>query len=868
MTNTTKNSKAHWQVTANGELFSKGTAIRKNGAWSDIELIRNENHESQKNTSRTKVLKEITKIHQDKTNKIVDHVSTSRIEETLLSSKEESDGVESKKSFRKMKIVLNSQKSSRETLSLALKGLNWKELKDYNENKEADIWWYGNINDNSIFLKNGVYAVNRIPGVSELTQKINLSRIIDRMQKLFPADFNFYPATWFLPEQLHQFIGEANQKLKKTRNKKDVYRAYRSTYIVKPNTGSHGDGIYLINNPRDLLITSKSAIVQRYIPDPLLIDGYKFDLRLYLVITRLEPLEIYICKDGLARFCTVKYKLPKSENIGDVYMHLTNYSLNKFSSNFKQTESTNTGSKRSYRSIKLILRRHGYNVHKLHQKIINLCNKVILAMVPDIKVYSSAIGKSQLARSFQVLGFDILLTSDLDPILLEVNASPSLCSGAERETFPGSGVYEAVQSTVDEQIKVPLIQDCLKLIAYGESKFKMKNLCLEKIYPPTRHIVKRMKQQEINCASPPSNKTSVHNNRSKQNISEIPDSNIDSKKEIESNKSFHLPGSQNISTNSQCTVSTTTTTKKPDLLSLYPCCSTCGNYITGEGPSLCQAQDYFNNEISSTVVDTTTHESQFDTDLNNVEFVPKGSEVPTRSPTSDMILSQLRNERFSSSNFCGSQKKKSKNPSRLCDNCRADEYLIYNRNKQEHLEVDPLEEFLSNEEKTNASVRKCAILNRAAEAFIFFSGIKPTLTISPNSFRNMIRRCQLCDSKHLPSIDIIFMEVMRKWQNYVFDKSILANNDSSNSSYGLYSPGIPFQGFIEALLRIAKTYLKGANLTTAVDIMLTTIKAEVKRVQADQRNSVRRLEINKRKAKKQFSKVKYNFVRPVRLYDI
>ena len=87
---------------------------------------------------RTKVLKEITKINQDKTNKIVDHVSTSRIEETLLSSKEESDGVESKKSFRKMKIVLNSQKSSRETLSLALKGLNWKELKDYNENKGYD----------------------------------------------------------------------------------------------------------------------------------------------------------------------------------------------------------------------------------------------------------------------------------------------------------------------------------------------------------------------------------------------------------------------------------------------------------------------------------------------------------------------------------------------------------------------------------------------------------------------------------------------------------------------------------------------------------------------------------------------------------
>jgi len=34
------------------------------------------------------------------------------------------------------------------------------------------------------------------------------------MQMLFPDEFDFYPPTWFLPEQYHQFVAEVLTKSK------------------------------------------------------------------------------------------------------------------------------------------------------------------------------------------------------------------------------------------------------------------------------------------------------------------------------------------------------------------------------------------------------------------------------------------------------------------------------------------------------------------------------------------------------------------------------------------------------------------------------------------------------------------------------
>jgi len=45
-------------------------------------------------------------------------------------------------------------------------------------------------------------------------------------------------------------------------------------------------------------------VASEYIDQPLLIDGYKFDLRVCVAITSINPLRIYMYEDGLARFAT------------------------------------------------------------------------------------------------------------------------------------------------------------------------------------------------------------------------------------------------------------------------------------------------------------------------------------------------------------------------------------------------------------------------------------------------------------------------------------------------------------------------------------------------------------------------------------
>lgn len=75
---------------------------------------------------------------------------------------------------------------------------------------------------------------------------------------------------------------------------------------------------------------------QIYLDNPLLIQGYKFDIRLYALVTSFHPMNIYLYKEGLVRFATEKYENDISDE-GIRYRHLTNTSINKFSPIFKKT---------------------------------------------------------------------------------------------------------------------------------------------------------------------------------------------------------------------------------------------------------------------------------------------------------------------------------------------------------------------------------------------------------------------------------------------------------------------------------------------------------------------------------------------------
>ena len=49
-------------------------------------------------------------------------------------------------------------------------------------------------------------------------------------------------------------------------------------------------------------------MVQRYLHKPYLIEGLKFDMRIYVLISGIDPLRIFVYEEGLARFATEEYR--------------------------------------------------------------------------------------------------------------------------------------------------------------------------------------------------------------------------------------------------------------------------------------------------------------------------------------------------------------------------------------------------------------------------------------------------------------------------------------------------------------------------------------------------------------------------------
>eukprot|EP00073_Rattus_norvegicus_P045478 XP_017447626.1 PREDICTED: tubulin polyglutamylase TTLL11 isoform X3 [Rattus norvegicus] len=395
-------------------------------------------------------------------------------------------------SVRPVTVDSSKARTSLDALKISLRQLRWKEF-PFGRRLPCDIYWHGvSFRDNDILSG----QVNKFPGMTEMVRKITLSRALRIMQNLFPEEYNFYPRSWILPEEFQLFVAQVQTV-------KDNDPTWRPTFIVKPDSGCQGDGIYLIKDPCDCRLTgtlhNRPAVVQEYIRKPLLIDKLKFDIRLYVLLKSLDPLEIYIAKDGLSRFCTEPYQEPNPQNLHHVFMHLTNYSLNIHSGKFVHSDSASTGSKRTFSSILCRLSSKGVDIKK-------------------------------------ILGFDILLMKNLKPMLLEVNANPSMRIEHEYELSPG--VFENIPSLVDEEVKVAVIRDTLRLMDPMKKKREIHfpDICMDRKHriPP---VSDRMSSWKRKGSSLPI----VRSQQMDKPFAAKEDLNCDLAGDFEPNPEAHLP---------------------------------------------------------------------------------------------------------------------------------------------------------------------------------------------------------------------------------------------------------------------------------------------------------------------------------------
>lgn len=294
------------------------------------------------------------------------------------------------------------------------------------------IMWHGGPIKNAIYQSLTKYQkVNHFPRSHEITRKDLMYKNLAKMQVLHGArNFDFIPKTYIMPQDAGQLEYEMN--------------LIDATWIVKPSASSQGKGIFLTNRFSE--VPKKEHVVSQYIENPLLIDGLKFDLRIYVSITCFNPLRIYMYKEGLVRFATQKYN---NTGKGSRFMFLTNYSVNKHSENFVENDNAmedGKGSKWSITALRKLFSEQGIDDEKLWAKIKDLVIKTILS-IESITYAGCEMHLPYRTNCFELLGFDVLIDDTLNPWLLEVNLSPSMNCDAP----------------IDQKIKGEMISDLFTL---------------------------------------------------------------------------------------------------------------------------------------------------------------------------------------------------------------------------------------------------------------------------------------------------------------------------------------------------------------------------------------------------------------------
>ncbi|XP_063795044.1 tubulin polyglutamylase TTLL7 isoform X2 [Pseudophryne corroboree] len=331
-------------------------------------------------------------------------------------------------------------------------------VKSRDEDETANLIWSDcAVQHEKIAELRNYQRLNHFPGMGEICRKDCLSRNMTKMIKCQPHEYSFIPRTWIFPAEYTQFQNYAKE-LKKKRKQK--------TFIIKPANGAMGHGISLIRNGEKLQ-AQDHLIVQEYLDKPFLLEGYKFDLRVYILVTSCDPLRIFLYNDGLVRMGTEKYHSPSDSNLAQLYMHLTNYSVNKHNENFERDETEDRGSKRSIRWFTEFLRANDHDVAKFWNDISELVVKTLIVAEPHVLHAYRMCRPGQQPGSnsvcFEVLGFDIILDRKLKPWLLEINRAPSF--GTDQK--------------IDFDVKKGVLLNALKLLNIRASD-KKKNLAKQK----------------------------------------------------------------------------------------------------------------------------------------------------------------------------------------------------------------------------------------------------------------------------------------------------------------------------------------------------------------------------------------------------
>lgn len=315
---------------------------------------------------------------------------------------------------------------------------------------DADDWhscWYTGMPKPAVFEQlDAGKTINHIPGNNSLTIKSNLhATLATARQRLLAQEgpssrraerLRFFPAIYSMPADYHALQAAAHAEPDKR-------------WILKPKNGARGKDIRVV---RDIAAvpTSERWMVQEYLDNPHTMFGRKYVLRLYVLITSVEPLRVYLYHEGSAKLASATYD---PDNIDNLYAHLTNPDVNATNeANTSPVVFVNLGQYREW------LREQGHDDGALFERLHELVTLTAISAREKMRQRLQKVS-ADTSGCYELLGLDCLVDGNLDPWLLECNLSPSLETCAAPED---GGETEA-------RNKREMIEDLVRLLGLNEA---------------------------------------------------------------------------------------------------------------------------------------------------------------------------------------------------------------------------------------------------------------------------------------------------------------------------------------------------------------------------------------------------------------
>ncbi|KAL4485833.1 hypothetical protein ABPG72_012373 [Tetrahymena utriculariae] len=162
------------------------------------------------------------------------------------------------------------------------------------------------------------------------------------------------------------------------------------------------------------LMKEHSFVIQKYIEKPFLINERKFDIRMWVLVN--QNLDVYLFKEGYIRTSSKKYDVSDQDNI---FIHLTNNAIQKYSDSYGQYEN---GNQLSLDNFDEYLKLKGYK-QTFRGDIMPRIKEIITISMLSVK---NKLNANDRKYSFELFGYDFFIDQQFNVWLIEINTNPCI----------------------------------------------------------------------------------------------------------------------------------------------------------------------------------------------------------------------------------------------------------------------------------------------------------------------------------------------------------------------------------------------------------------------------------------------------------